>query len=257
MSDEEAAAAAHAAGQGSVLLSQLASAIHVWILRPRNPRQEATELAGILSSDERERAGRFHFERDRDSFIVIRGRLRTLLSGYHGCRPQELEFGYGPQGKPWLLFPAYEGFEFNLSHSGGLAVVAISLNRELGIDVEQVRPVPDALEIARQQFARAEYADLLSFAGEAQTAAFYRCWTAKEAFLKGLGTGLERDLGAFRVDFRREENSALLSCEWDQQLCRTWQLQPIEVKPFYTAALAYRGIVPLPAHMIQVRNLAE
>jgi len=233
--------------------ASLEAAIHVWQLPEVSDPAALASLSAILTPDERERAGRFHFVEHQAAFIANRGQLRVLLARYLSCSNDELVFHYGTQGKPSIGRPTPNGLEFNLSHTEGMAIVAVSRNRKIGIDIERLKPLPDALEIARQQFSRAEYAALRAIAAEDRLGAFYRCWTAKEAFLKGLGDGLKRPLDSFQIS---EPGSPLRleSCEWDQGLCRAWQFRSLAVENEYQCTLAFQGIIPVSDDMIQVRK---
>lgn len=148
------------------------------------PADEVAPLARLLSPDERERAGRFVFERDRRRYTVARGTLRRLLGERIGADPGAIVFRYGANGKPSIDAPLH----FNVSHSGELAFYAFSEDGPLGCDLEQVRPLPDLAAIVSRWFAPAE-CELILHAADREDL-FYRYWTLKEAVLKGLGTGI-------------------------------------------------------------------
>ena len=142
--------------------------------------------------DERQRAGRFHFEKDRGEFIVGRALLRTLLGRYGHREPSQLEFHYGASGKPRLAGED-PSLRFNLSHSHGLALYAFSRGRELGIDVEQIRSNADAKKIAERFFSSQEVATLRALPAHEREKAFFDCWTRKE-----MTGGLDASNGAGR-----------------------------------------------------------
>ncbi|QTA87653.1 4'-phosphopantetheinyl transferase family protein [Desulfonema magnum] len=125
--------------------------VHVWraCLEPEEPKLR--ELSQTLSSDERTKADRFYFERDRNHFIAAHGFLRAILGRYSDMNPAHITFSYSPHGKPLLTWPL-ENICFNMSHSNGLALYAVTSNRHVGIDVEYVRPMPDAEELAKHFF---------------------------------------------------------------------------------------------------------
>src|SRR4051794_34020071 len=110
--------------------------IRVWRADLDRPEHEAAALGALLSADERARADRFRFAVDRRRFTVARGLLRVLLGRAIGAPPHEIEFSYGTRGKPGLRRPEGSGLEFNLTHSHGLALVATSWGRPVGIDLE-------------------------------------------------------------------------------------------------------------------------
>jgi 4'-phosphopantetheinyl transferase len=165
--------------------------VHLYSVALDAPDERVRACAAMLSPDERERAARFVFERDRRRYVVARGALRTVLAGYLDVAPDELELTYGARGKPSLRAPLRSDWlRFNLAHSGELAMFAITCGRELGIDVEWVRPVEEALAIAEYYFCPAERATLTAAVGAARLATFFTYWTRKEAILKATGEGL-------------------------------------------------------------------
>ena len=152
---------------------------------------EASAAALSLSQAERSRAARFRFERERRRFIVSRARLRELLAERLDVPPESIEFVYGREGKPALAERfARSGWRFNLSHCGELAVYAFSRAREVGIDIEAIRPVDEADAIAARFFAPGERRAFRSLEQEARNTGFLRLWTRKESLAKGLGAGL-------------------------------------------------------------------
>ncbi|MCM5680341.1 4'-phosphopantetheinyl transferase superfamily protein [Schlegelella sp. S2-27] len=140
-----------------------------------------------LSDDERARAQRFVFDRDRQRFLAAHCALRALLSRQTGLAPHAIRFSLGPYGKPFLV-PA--ACSFNLSHSADVALMAVAREGELGIDVEMLRPMPDALELARHNYTSAERQELLDTPAAQRDLAFLYGWTRKEACLKAIGSGL-------------------------------------------------------------------
>src|SRR5437868_3900156 len=123
----------------------LESDVHIWSTRIEADAPELLMLKGTLAPDELSRARRFRFQRDRDRYVICRGRLRMLLARYLDAEPSELRFSYGAYGKPAL---DGETIEFNLSHAGGMAVYVIARGRRVGIDVEPVRDIPEADRLA-------------------------------------------------------------------------------------------------------------
>lgn len=174
--------------------------VHVWAA-DLDEISLSREFASLLSSDETERAARFHFERDRGNFIAARGLLRTILARYTGISAEALQFNYSANGKPSLASAAQFGnLNFNLSHSDGLAVYAFAREREVGIDLESLRPFSDMEQIAARCFSSAEQADLRSLETPAQEEKFFRYWTRKEAILKCGGEGFSDPRAEFGDD---------------------------------------------------------
>jgi 4'-phosphopantetheinyl transferase len=193
-----------------------------------------------LSPDESRRASRFHFERDRRRFAAARGVLRELLGRYLGVDPSALVFSYGPQGKPALASP-WKGLRFNVSHSGGLALLAFSTDHEIGVDIEQERPVPEMDSIAERHFSPRESAELRLLEERERRRAFFHCWTRKEAFVKAVGDGLSHALDAFDVTLAPGEPARLLRVAGDPEAGRRFRLEGLEPAEGFAAALAVLG----------------
>jgi 4'-phosphopantetheinyl transferase len=205
-----------------------------------------------LSSDELDRASRFHFPRDRQRFASSRSLLRILLAGYLATDPAKVNFSYSKNGKP-SLGPAHEGsnVKFNISHSGGITLLAFTRGREIGVDVEQVRSDFDVQAIARRFFSPKEQRQLADLPAEKSVDAFFRCWTRKEAYIKAIGDGLSLPLNQFDVSLESGEANALLATrpdgsepdgsEPDGSEAEDWLLREVPGWPGYIAALCVRG----------------
>jgi 4'-phosphopantetheinyl transferase len=182
----------------------------------------------LLAEDERARAERFVFDRDRVRYIAARARLRRILGGYLDCAPESLRFAYGTAGKP-----ALPGISFNLSHCGDLAALAVCADAvPLGVDIEAVRPVEES--VARLFFAAGERAALQALPEAEWLLAFHRCWTRKEAYVKALGTGLGADTRSFEVSIGHE--AALLWCATGD--AGRWSVRDIALPPGFVGAVA-------------------
>src|SRR5947207_1179517 len=160
--------------------------VHVWRVPLAPPAGPLAALASTLRDDERARAARFHFERDRTAFTAARGALRTLLGRYLDHPPDQLIFGYLDKGKPYLITPPGD-LQFNISHSGQLALLAFVRGRAIGVDIEQRRPLRDLLSLARTSFSPSEYVALCGLPPADHLHAFFSCWSRKEAFIKATG----------------------------------------------------------------------
>ncbi|HZQ34592.1 MAG TPA: 4'-phosphopantetheinyl transferase superfamily protein [Dehalococcoidia bacterium] len=147
-------------------------------------------LQTLLSPDEAGRARDFYFERDRRRYTVARGILRLILGRYLGCPAEEVAFCYGPNGKPALAGDLPTPLYFNLTHSEGLALYAVTRVGEVGLDLERIRELPEWEQIAAGCFDPAEFARLRRCAPAGRPAEFLRLWTRQEAVLKALGVGL-------------------------------------------------------------------
>lgn len=217
--------------------------LHVWRATLDLSRPALDSLWQILSSDERARSDRFHFQRDRDRFVSARGCLRIILARYLAIDPSAIRFTYGPYGKPFVAnrVAATRGLTFNLAHSACLALYAFARECEIGIDLEQIRADLAGDDIAERFFSAAEVTRLRSLPPIQQTHAFFNCWTRKEAFIKARGTGLSQPLDQFDVTLGPGEPAVLLETKWDQSEAARWSLQSIDLSSDFAAALAYEG----------------
>ena len=199
-------------------------------------------LRHTLTTDECQRAERYVFEKDRTHFAVARGLLRVLLGRYLRQEPQHLRFTYGPHGKPALATDTGRApLCFNVSHSHGLALYAVTRGREVGVDVERIRPEIAQEKIAERFFSRREVTVLRALPTSLQAAAFFACWTRKEAYIKAKGEGLALPLGQFDVSLAPGEPAMLLRTAWDPQEAACWALQDLAPAPGYRAAVAVAG----------------
>lgn len=162
--------------------------VHIWRIRLEQSSAVVEGLWQYLSADERQRAVDFHFQMHRRRFVVGRGALRQILGIYLSTGPGQVRFSYGECGKPEMFTD--QRLAFNLSHSGDLALCAVAKGRRVGIDVEVLRPIENATSIASNYFSPAEIAPMSGQMGDDLTMTFLRCWTMKEALLKGRGMGL-------------------------------------------------------------------
>jgi 4'-phosphopantetheinyl transferase len=211
--------------------------IHVWQASLDCEDEALEKLELTLSPDEKARAGRFHFAKDRHRYIVGRGLLRELLGRYLQEAPASLEFSYGEYGKPSLAGAnAPSGLCFNLSHSAGLVMYVFAKDRNLGIDVELIKPESAGEEIARRYFSTREVSDLLSLPPDARAEAFFHCWTRKEAYLKARGAGLQIPLDSFSVSLLPGPPAQFLG---GVESC--WQLTAFHPAESYAAAVVYDG----------------
>jgi 4'-phosphopantetheinyl transferase len=169
--------------------------IHLWRIVLSDLFPQLAELTALLSQDEFERAARFKFEIHRQRYITTRGILRRVLSFYTKMPAAALQFSYGKRGKPFL---AECDVKFNVSHSDNLAVFAITIEGDVGVDIEKIEM--DAKEnIAKRFFSAKEFAHLQALPQNKKITAFYHIWAKKEALIKALGEGLYAPLETFSV----------------------------------------------------------
>jgi len=227
--------------------------VHVW--RVSLIESLVTELLPTLSPDECARADRFHFARDRNRFIVARGSLRTILGLYLSRKPAELDFCYSQYGKPSLsanrsVPPAVAGgfgaaaandISFNQSHANELVLIAVTRDRQIGVDIEFIRPESASHGIAERFFSSQEVNALRALPVDMQSEAFFNCWTRKEAYIKARGEGMSLPLDQFNVSLAPGETAALLGNLRDAAEVSRWSLQELYPGAGYRAAVAVEG----------------
>jgi len=195
-----------------------------------------------LSKEEHARANRSYFERDRTRFIVCRGVLRAILGRYLRAAPGSLELRYSPHGKPAVSTDSgATALRFNVSHADGLALYGLTAGREIGIDLERIRPDVVSDQIADHYFSPREGAVLRSLSPTERVEAFFNCWTRKEAYIKARGAGLSLPLNRFDVSLAPDEPAALLSTRDDPPDASRWLLRELFPGPGYVGAVAVEG----------------
>jgi len=176
---------------------------HVWRIDLEFPDADIDRKFKLLSADERDRANRFIFKKDRNRYIAARSALRRTLGRYLQADPAELKFTYASHGKPSLHSACNpQDLRFNLSHSGGIALIALAVATEVGIDVERIRENFSCLEIAREFFTAAEYEHICATDPALRNEVFFSYWTHKEAYIKAIGEGLSFPLNQFEVSLQ-------------------------------------------------------
>jgi 4'-phosphopantetheinyl transferase len=209
--------------------------VHIWLAWLDVEPQERTRLFSYLNKDEVSRAERFVFPRDRDHFIVARGRLRELLGKYLNRPPNAVQFKTGRYGKLSLLDDR-DPLRFNLSHSHGLALYGFCLGRQLGIDTEKIRPGFAGEGIAERYFSATEQRELAEVPKELRDTAFFLCWTRKEAYIKAHGDGLQIALDSFDVSLKPDEPAMLRSADSGR-----WSVRSFTPAPEFVAAIIVEG----------------
>lgn len=212
--------------------------VHIWCLALGLPADTLTALARTLSPDERARCDRYHFERDRRAYIAARGQLRAILARYLAVEPMRLRFGYGRHGKPALPGTA---LQFNLSHAHRLMLLAVTRERDVGVDLEQIRPLPDLAQLVERCFSPSEQTAFLALPAQQRLEGFYSGWTRKEAYLKATGEGLARPLDSFEVSLAPADPTPLLRAADGAQSADAWSLRSLPTLAGYVAAVCARG----------------
>ncbi len=216
--------------------------VHVWQGELDVSSESLERLAATLSPSEHDRANRFRAAEHRRRFVAGRGMQRDVLARYAGVAPERLTFATGPAGKPSLA-PNPRNVRFNASNAGGLAVVAVAAGLEVGIDIEPLRPIPDALDLARRFFSPAEIEALTATPVREHDAAFLVAWTRKEAYIKALGGGLGVGLDSFTVSIGAGQPARLLDDGLGPATGDRWSLMTLTCATGWTGALAVEGAV--------------
>jgi 4'-phosphopantetheinyl transferase len=216
-----------------------ADEVHVWLAKLTE--YSADSLIPLLAADELSRAARFHFDRDRNKFIVARAWLRKLLAAYLDVNAGDLQFVYGEKGKPRLEGSRPKSINFNLAHSHELAIYAFSQRHELGVDLEFVRADLAGEEIAERFFSEREVETLRNVPADLRKQAFFDCWTRKEAYIKARGEGLSMPLDEFDVSLAPGEAAALLRNDKEPGEVARWSMQSVNVPAGYAGAVVVSG----------------
>jgi len=212
--------------------------VHLWYSSLNIPLSILQRLWSTLSSDEQKRAKRFCFERERARFVASRVLLRRILAYYTRTEPSKLQFDYGSRGKPSLVEGvAGDRIRFNLAHSNAGAIYALTLDRDIGVDFEAVVPIPEYQQIADRFFSSREKATLQALAGNDKLEAFFKIWTAKEAYLKACGEGLSQPLDSIDVALDRRESLHFLKTRANMPEDSPWSLQHLRPTSRSIAAL--------------------
>lgn len=216
----------------------MGSEVHIWTLPTRASLAVAEMFELVLARDELDRAGQYRFSHLRESFVIARGALRCLLGRYLDIHPTRIRLIYGSNGKPALEAGAH--LQFNMTHSGGLAAVAITEDCPIGLDLEKIRPLSDMQQIADRFFCSEEAAEIMSLPPGDREHAFFRCWTRKEAYIKAIGDGLSAPLDGFRVTVLPSVRAHFVHLGHGTTDADAWTLHDLCMAPDYAAALAYR-----------------
>ena len=214
--------------------------VHIWRANLDLPTAEVDHLTTFLSTDELHRASKFRFPEHKRRFIVARGILRELLSHYLDISPESVQFNYSDRGKPQLLKPSTEcPLQFNISHSQEYALFGFTTSNLIGVDIEYLREMPDSVKIAQRFFSPREFDLIKNLAIKEQSQGFFKLWTAKEAYLKAIGTGLSGSLAGVEIDFAEDSSSnLLLTINGDTMARNNWCIYSCLPATNYAGAIA-------------------
>lgn len=209
--------------------------VHIWSFTFETYDDIVQYHFHLLSEDEKERANRFRFYKDKQCYVVTRGVLRLLSAQYLNNNPKDIIFNYEAFGKP--LYKEETNLKFNVSHSGNRALIGFVKNHPLGVDIEKIKNDFDIFEVAENYFSKSEIESLHNIPKEEQYKGFFRCWTRKEAFIKAKGSGLSFPLDTFSVSIDSDTDAILLRTEWDKNEKNNWKLESFIPAEGYMAAL--------------------
>lgn len=220
--------------QPPAALPALENNVHVWAVRLDDASVDLNH--DLISPDEKERAARFKFERDRRRYLAAHIALHDILRRYLPIDSPRLSFDLGANGKPRLAQArAPSGVEFNLSHSNEMALLAVCHRREVGVDIEYVKEDFEFQQIAERFFTAREVAAMRELPASLQRQAFFKCWTSKEAFLKAKGTGLSGALDEVEIALSGDEQVRITAN------VPGWSLSELDAIDGYQAALVVAG----------------
>jgi 4'-phosphopantetheinyl transferase len=203
-------------------------------------RLDEPPVDGLLDDDERQRAARFVFERDRRRFIASHSATRVVLGRQIGIAPASVRYAVAERGKPRVV-DAPVDVRFNLSHSGERALLAVAIGREVGVDIEATRELSDLVSLAERVFSPSERERLLRSSNDQREEIFFRLWTRKESFIKALGDGMYFPLAEFEVSSEPAGEQLLLSCAARPNAMGQWTTRAWPCEPGYVAAITVEG----------------
>ena len=214
---------------------------HIWRADLELDECFESSFLKLLSPDEKSRAHKFRFAKDRRNFIIARGILRSLIGKYLEINPAEISFQYSEFGKPSIA--NNNSLRFNISHSQNIALFAFTKKFNIGVDVEFVNPNIEAKDIANNFFSPNEIKKLLLLPEQQQTLGFFNCWTRKEAFIKAVGEGLSFPLHKFEVSLEPDKPAKLLATDWDPKAVSNWSIFSMSPGANFVGSLAIEGLV--------------
>jgi len=204
--------------------------LHIWKIPLDITEVEVKELFPTLTAEEQENATRFRFDKHRRRYVASHAAMRKILADHLNISDAELNVVTDRNGKPYIPNnPVY----FNLSHSEEMAILALSENCSVGIDVEYVDQKVNAMSIANRFFHPLEAAQLEGLPGKDLVNNFFRCWTAKEAYLKAMGVGITEHLKVFALKYVNTNKPYVMWVDQKYSEVAKWSVYNIEFKKHY------------------------
>ena len=205
----------------------------------------------ILSDEEKNKAARFHFEKDRNNFVLSRGILKSILAHYLKKNPKHIIFQFNDYGKPFLR--EIKNIEFNISHSKNKLLLAFSSNISIGADIEFMNADFAKGDIAKKFFSPFEVSRLNKLSNGLKIEGFYNCWTRKEALIKGIGKGLSIPLDSFDVELIPGKVPKIFDLRFDSKEKGEWEIIDLNLYKDYKSAVALRS----KNYNIKIFNISE
>ena len=228
--------------------------VHIWCASLDQPDTVVEQMAQSLSTEESKRAGRFRFRQHRNQFILTHGILRKLLADYTDIEAAGITFSYGKNGKPYLPERFnQEKIRFNMSHSNGYALFGFTRNREIGVDIEHICELADMENVAKQVFSTKEMAVLRSTPAAEKKEVFFKFWTRKEAYIKGVGEGFSSPLDSIDISAATIGEPICVQPVANPASKNLWIVQDLRPLPGFAAAFAAEGDCATP-HCWRIPN---
>jgi len=221
--------------------SLIENEINLWLINLKLEKDSVEKLKKNLSSNEIDRANRFHFKKDKNSFIIARSSLRIILSKYLLIAPRDILFNYNKYGKPFLDGPIKKDINFNLSHSKDFALIGLTKYGKIGVDIEYINCDLKIKEIVNNYFSENEIVELFNLPIEKQNNGFFSCWTRKEAYIKAKGKGLSIPLTSFDVTLEQDSPRIARIENENENNLENWKLYNQKIDNNYCAAIANYG----------------
>jgi 4'-phosphopantetheinyl transferase len=215
------------------------NAVHLWGIELDGSSGCLDRCMQWLDKEERQRAGRFIREEDRQRYVLAHGGLRAVLSRYLGVAPDVIEMCRGEAGKPSLMkeFRSQPAIMFNMSHAQGRALIAVSKGQEVGVDLERIRPDVEAEKLSKRYFAPSEHATMMQATQKQRAGMFFRYWVSKEAVLKAQGIGLQA-LNQCEILMTADGIGAEVLVPADSRLQDSWRIRLLSCGEGWEAAVA-------------------
>jgi 4'-phosphopantetheinyl transferase len=213
--------------------------VHVWRILPVVSPDKLSGFLRLLQPDELRRFDSFYRDENRFEYLWAHGALRTILSRYLRILPAQIQFATNYYGRPYVANPTVESpVFFSLSHTEGLAMLAVSRMEAVGLDVERCREMADLDAIVANHFSGNELLKISSLNSLERQQCFFRCWTRKEAVVKATGFGLSLNLNQMEVTLLTDEPAKVVRCHWEARSSSQWALKELEPAWGYVGAVA-------------------